>query len=121
MKAFISLTLVVLVACLTAFAQTSGLVSAKIPFPFYVGNTLYPAGEYLFNSTDVPGSFVRISGSPTRYHMFVSVQKTDIVTESKLVFLRDGDKNVLHQVQIAGDNHVHDISHNSKIEDYAGK
>ena len=121
MKSFIGLMLVVLVACLTAFAQTNGMVSAKIPFPFYVGDTQYPAGEYLFNAMDVPGSFVRITGSPVRYHMFADVRKTDIVTESKLVFLRDGDKNVLHQVWIAGDNHVHDISHNSKIEDYVGK
>ena len=115
MKWTIVLMAILFAICLPLAAQANSMVSAKIPFAFYVGDQVYPAGDYLFNSADLPGSFLCISGSPKRYHMTADVKKIDTVAESKLVFLHDGDKMVLHQVWIAGDNHVHDIRHNDNV------
>jgi hypothetical protein len=117
MKWAMALILVLAATCLPLAAQTNSMVTANIPFAFYVGDKLYPAGEYLFNSADLPGSFLCISGSPKRYVMTGDVQRIDTVTESKLVFQRDGDKMVLHQVWVAGDNHVHDIFHKQTVHE----
>ena len=117
MKRTIVLALILLATCLPLAAQSNSMVTAKIPFAFYVGDKFFPPGEYLFKSSDLPGSFLCISGSPKRYYMTGDVMKISKVEDSKLVFLRNGDKTVLHQVWIAGDNHVHDIFHKKQVKE----
>lgn len=122
MKKF-AIALVVLVSCLIAVAQNqpSSMVSAKIPFSFYVNNVQYPAGEYLFKSTDIAGNFVAISGSATRYHMTADQKTSERVKESKLVFVYERGKMYLHQVWVQGDDHVHDINHKAGLKELAVK
>ena len=117
MKWTIALILVLAATCLPFAAQTNSMATANIPFAFYVGDKLYPAGEYLFSSSDAPGDFVYVSGGRKGYHMTGDVKKMEPVSESKLLFVRDGDKMMLHQVCIAGDNHVHDIFHNKDVKE----
>lgn len=118
-----AIALIVIASCLFAVAQdhATSMVSAKILFPFYVNNVEYPAGDYLFKSGDIPGSFLSVSGSPKRYHLTADVKDSKRVTESKLVFVYDQGKMYLHQIWVQGDDHVHDINHNSKIQELAGK
>ncbi len=117
MKRIILLGLVLFVACWPALAQKS-MVSAQIPFPFYVGDAQYPAGEYFFEQTNSPDGVLFISGTKQKsYKTNTDVSRMNTVKESKLVFLNDGDKMVLHQVWIAGDNHVHDIRHSPKLSE----
>ncbi len=122
MKRF-AIALVVIASCLSAVAQeqASSIVSAKIPFSFYVNNVQYPAGDYLFKSTDIPGNFLAVSGSPKRYHMTADVRKPDRVKESKLVFVYDQGKMHLHQIWVQGDDHAHDILHSEKLKELAAK
>lgn len=117
MKWTIVLVLALLATGIPLVAQSNSMVTAKIPFAFYVGDKLYPAGEYLFKSSDLPGSFLCITGSPKRYYMTGDIEKTNLLKESKLVFLRDGENMTLHQVWIAGDNHVHDIFHKKVVKE----
>lgn len=120
MKSLLSLIVVIFAVCLPVLAQNNSMVSANIPYSFYVGTREFPAGEYVFKSTDTPGNLLCIStgaNSNTRYKMTADIRKTQLVKDSKLVFLNDDGKMVLHQVWIAGDNHVHDILHGTAVRE----
>ena len=108
MKIFRSflIALTVLVLASTARAQQTN-VKINIPFDFYAGDRIYPAGEYRLSSMPSRDAIIRIDGSP-------EVQSANLPsnlcadsrpsTQTKLVFRRMGSSYFLYQVWVAGNS-----------------
>ena len=103
-----------------AFGQGSGTkCTAKIPFDFVVGSTVLPAGDYALRTAGM-NCFV-IQNKETGAAAFVFSR--DILLgptgsparNTKWVFAHDGNRHVLHQVMVEGDDHVHDLIHGREI------
>ena len=115
MKTALAIGAILLAACLPSLAQNSSMVSADIPFPFYVGHLLYPAGHYTFNSVGEQGEILAINGSTARYHLMTTAKLTERIKDGKLVFCLENGKYYLHQVWVSGDMHWHDIQHQKDV------
>ena len=106
-----------------AFGQGSETkCTAKIPFDFVVGSAVLPAGDYVLRTAWISSNscFV-IQNKETGAAAFVFSR--DILLSptgsparnTKWVFAHDGNRHVLHQVTVAGDDHVHDLIHGTEI------
>jgi hypothetical protein len=79
-------------------------------------NTVLPAGAYLLVVDASHGQQLRIAGTHKR--AFVPIRDAAFNSPpppSKLVFKREGDRIVLHQVWAEGLNHFHDICHGKDV------
>ena len=113
--------LLVLVVCFllagSAFPQQTFTtrLTANVPFDFVVNDTLFAKGDYIVSTRD-DGSWLLIQNS-TRPEYSAYVHNTDVFSsqylhkEGKLIFIRTNGQNVLHQVALRGDNHIHDVIH----------
>ena len=99
-----------------AFANNDLVVKATVPFEFWVGDQKFPAGEYVFQVDD-HSKAIGINGSDKKYVMTHDQSLVTVSKDTKLVFWRDGDRYVLHQVVAGGDRHVHDIAHSIEVVD----
>jgi hypothetical protein len=95
-------------AVVSANAQLSIPIKAKIPFDFSVGNNKLPAGEYTFSR--LLGSSDRttmlVSSVDASIHVFHSTFGAQVPTpknESTLVFHKYGDQYFLEQIWSAGE------------------
>ena len=95
-------------AVVSANAQLSYPIKAKIPFDFSVGNKKLAAGEYTFSRlsgiADNRTMLVRSEDSSTR--MFQSTLVAQVLTpknESILVFHKYGDQYFLEQIWTSGE------------------
>lgn len=104
-----------LLALAPAVAEGPSTVKAKIDFTFWVGGQQFPPGEYIFKTTDSNKHFLTIinesENNKQQYALTQDLPQLGTAKSSKLVFRRDGDKYILHQIWAEGDTHVHDIAH----------
>lgn len=89
-----------------------------IPFNFYIGDTQFAAGDYMLKH-NVNGGFkmVGMSGDGMPEVPINHLELKTASPRSELIFLRQGDKYILHQVRLADSKEVHDIRHDSNIPD----
>ena len=97
-------TLTVLLLATAAQAQQTN-VRADIPFDFFAGDRMYPAGEYWLTSMPSNDAIVRIGGIDeitTQNLTSNACRNATGSKETKLVFRRVGENYFLYQVWVAG-------------------
>jgi len=99
----ILLTLAVLLLATAAQAQQTN-VRADIPFNFFAGERMYPAGEYWLTSMPSNDAVVRIGSVDETSHNLLSNTCSNVTgaKTTKLVFRRVGQNYFLYQVWVAG-------------------
>lgn len=106
MKILRSVLFVFAVLLLAAAAQAQQTnVKAAIPFNFFAGDHMYPAGEYWLMSLPRNDTIVRIGGveqAPAQNLMSSACSEAAYAKETKLVFRRVGENYFLYQVWAAG-------------------
>jgi hypothetical protein len=93
-------------AC-TRVAQAQEMMVVNIPFDFVAGNTTLPAGEYSIRVVAPEQTVLLINRKDAAASAFMNtnaVTKTEIQTESKMIFNRYGDRYFLSQVWTAGNS-----------------
>lgn len=107
-----------LFALAPALAQT-GSVKAKIDFPFWVGDTQFPPGEYIFKTPDSNNHFVTVinASKEQRVSMTQDLPLFETTNEDKLIFRQENGRMILHQIRTAGDKHAHNLSHAAVVVD----
>jgi hypothetical protein len=100
-----------------SFAQSQGL-QVQIPFDFYVGTTLLPAGAYQINSLQ---NAIRIYDG--RKHVAVSLTnpQSNALSTNRLVFNRYGTANFLSALYWEGYNAGQALTPTSRELDIASK
>lgn len=110
--------LFVLLAGLPLFAQQT--IRARnvvdVPFAFVAGGVTLPAGQYTIESPSE--TTLRISGPGGSVDVLTNeTMASSEVSDSKLVFTKQGDLYVLHQVWTQGHSHAHNLVHNGDVPD----
>ncbi len=117
LKRILAVFSVVLFCALLCAAGSKQYVRTNVPFDFYIGESQYPAGEYTLVLET--GSPVVVLMSNDEYKAILSVNSVGIDNtygNTHLVFAKDGDRNVLHQIWIGGENHGFDVLHKPDVE-----
>ena len=82
-----------------AHAQIIGGLEANIPFPFYAGNTILPAGEYriqvLDNSDLTLMEISRVDGTVSALFQIQDAESNSEPAKSELIFNKYGDRYFL--------------------------
>lgn len=89
----------------------------SVPFEFYVGDTLLPAGDYTVLSDPANGLLV-IRNEATGHIVLRFTKNIDLaepVAKTEWTFVTTGGKHVLHQLWMAGDLHGHDVLHGQEV------
>jgi hypothetical protein len=106
LKRLIMLSVLTVLATVSARAQTGQQFTATIPFNFYVGSKTLPAGQYLVGrGTQASTEGLALRGTDGRAGVFAltrGIQTVEIQQQSKLVFRRYGDQYFLAEVWISG-------------------
>ena len=115
MKRIASLVLIALfLFALPVSSQTIFTDSMKVsvPFAFSVNGVSYPAGEYKLRLNG-PQDNVMIGSNDSwiAIHNTWSIGRDNTAGKSRLVFVEENGKHVLHQIWIAGQDHGHDLIH----------
>ncbi|HKW26975.1 MAG TPA: hypothetical protein VJN48_14405 [Terriglobales bacterium] len=121
MKARILIFLVVVSLLLVITPAVSQVIeanwAANVPFDFVVGDTQMPAGEYIVKSN--PQTLrLTVINKETRKQAFVFTRDIENLKPNEktvLIFQRDGDRHVLHQIWKTGEGHGHDVVHGSDV------
>ena len=95
-------------AVVSANAQLSYPIKAKIPFDFSVGNKKLAAGEYRFSrlSGSSDNTMMLVSGLDSNTRVFHSTFAAQVLTpknESSLVFHKYGDQYFLEEIWTVGE------------------
>ncbi len=91
---------------------TSPVLTIDVPFDFYAGGQLLPAGHYLIRHDGA--SLVTFHNSAAKADVTFLVRdesKAAPCRETKLVFSKEANREVLHQMALAGDDHLHNLLH----------
>ena len=107
-NAFASLMLVLVLAAVTASAQSAKQMTANIPFQFTIGNQTLPAGEYTIRyiNQDSGKNTLLIKSTDGRNSRIVQMtpaQKSTPAEKASLVFNQYGDSYFLSEVWNAAD------------------
>ena len=110
---FVAVAVFIVFVMSPALAETTSTVKAKIDFAFWVGNQQFQPGEYIFKTTDSNKHFLTIIDEKTnkKFALTQDVPQLEPAKTDKLMFRREGQKYILHQIFVAGDSHGHDIGH----------
>jgi hypothetical protein len=92
-----------------------------VPFDFIVNGAPLPAGDYRIMTYGI-GNMLLIQNVDKPDHKMI-VHNRDVVLspngtilkDTKLIFLLNNGQHVLHQVGVAGDDHIHDIVHSADV------
>jgi hypothetical protein len=96
----------------SAFADTTDNVKADIPFAFYAGNQMFPAGNYVFSVDDQEAPrLLTIESQNGEHHGFVLTDMKakangQVINKTGLVFNLYGTEHFLSQVQLQGDDEL---------------
>ena len=121
MKARILIFLVVVSLLLVITPAVSQIVegrwAANVPFDFVVGDTQMPAGEYRVRSNPQTMRLMVINKAThkTAFVFTRDVQNVKPNEKTVLIFQREGDRHVLHQIWGEGEGHGHDVVHGSDV------
>lgn len=91
--------------------------TANIPFDFIVGDNHMPAGQYVIKSNPQTMRLI-LTNKETRQRAVLftrNVQELARHGKTELIFRRDGDRHVLHQVWDANESHGHDVEHGEEV------
>ena len=96
------------VVTVTAEAQGSQQLRARIPFAFNVGQTSLPAGEYTITvlnpNSDRKVLQIRCADGKLSALIQTGELNTNAIEQAKLVFNRYGDRYFFAQAQMAGES-----------------
>jgi hypothetical protein len=99
----------------SAFADTADNVKADIPFAFYAGNQMFPAGNYVFSVDDQEAPrLLTIESQNGEHHGFVLTDlraepKDQVINKTALEFNLYGGEHFLSEVQLQGDDQMRTI------------
>jgi hypothetical protein len=99
----------------TAFADSADNVRADVPFAFYAGNHMFPAGNYVFSVDDQEAPrLLTIESQNGERHGFVLTDlraeaKNQVINKTELVFNLYGTQHFLSEVQLQGDDQLRTI------------
>lgn len=114
---FLAVVLVLLVVTPAVSQLVENTWTADIPFEFIVGNIHMPAGQYVVKSN--PHTMrLTITNKETQEKTFLftrNIEKLDPNEKTVLMFNRDGDRHVLHQIWGETETHGHDIVHGQDV------
>ena len=91
--------------------------TANVPFDFVVGDTQMPAGEYMVKSNPQTMQLTVIN-KETQQKAFVFTHDIENLKPNEktvLIFQRDGDRHVLHQIWGENEGHGHDVVHGNDV------
>jgi hypothetical protein len=98
--------LMLMLSIVPAMAQHPGTIKANIPFAFTVGDKTLPAGEYTIKLPIASGiaaiTIKSKDGKEAVMALADPVKPGDKAEELGLIFVKNGDKNVLFQVFVPG-------------------
>jgi hypothetical protein len=114
-KYWILAGLLAFIVATPAMAQKAVVVT--VPFDFFVGTTVMPAGEYrcVVDQPFMGTLTLRNTADPSATVMVLTQGIGQTPETNKLVFLRDGDRYVLHHVWMDTLDHGHDLLHNADV------
>ncbi|HEY8226607.1 MAG TPA: hypothetical protein VIG25_15110 [Pyrinomonadaceae bacterium] len=108
LKTFAIVNVLLIVAAVSAIAQSSGSRFTKIPFSFTVGQKTLPAGDYIVEPYRKDYAKVWLvqsrDGNSTAIVITNSVESVKTPEKSKLVFKEYGGEYSLAQIWTAGSN-----------------
>lgn len=106
-------TIAVVVMAFPSFGQSRNfLFKAKVPFEFFVGDKLIPAGEYVVQRTGQHGDAIVFRRTPDLHSVQMQLVNTRDVGKieiSKLVFRHYGTEYFLSEVWSAGEDRAGEI------------
>lgn len=106
LKRLIMLSVLSMLATVSAHAQSGKRFTVTIPFDFSVGGKALRAGQYLVGpatQTSAEGLVLRrTDGRAGVFFLSSRIQTEEVQPESKLVFRRYGDQYFLGEVWISG-------------------
>ena len=91
--------------------------TADIPFEFIVADSHMPAGQYLIKSNPQTMRLTVINKETRqKASMFTrDEEKLDPNEKTVLIFQREGDRHVLHQIWGETETHGHDVVHGKDV------
>lgn len=121
MKARIWITLAVVSLLLVITPAVSQVLetrwTADIPFDFVVGDSPMPAGHYMIKS-NAHTMRLTVINTQTQQKAFMftrHVQKLTPDENSVLIFQREGERHVLHQIWGGNEARGHDVVHGQDV------
>jgi hypothetical protein len=109
----------------SALGQWATHATVQVPFEFAVATIVLPAGTYaVLLNAQTHGVMLQnrdAQVSATAFSHDIYLIPSGVATSSKLIFASIGQRRVLHQVVIAGDNHMHDLIHGDEVAELTGK
>ena len=83
-----------------------------MPFEFVVAGQTLPAGDYTVISDPATSTMKLINqGTNQVVAIFTSEDRRSNNAGSRLIFVKEGKRHVLHQFWKEGDGHGHDVVH----------
>lgn len=117
LKVVVMLFLLVALVGLPAYAQaptTTARTVVNIPFAFVAGEVTLPPGDYTILA--VSRNVLQFIGPNGSDYVFTGdVYPSSVFETSQLVFAKQGDTMVLHQVIPAGYSQGFDLSHATRV------
>ena|ERR1051326_9058444 len=111
LKVFSLLSLSVMLAVVSVYANPTGSIKANIPFDFSVGDKTLPAGAYTVAASTTPDVLLIRREDCRAAAMVVALRMPTEQGEdqTKLIFHRYGDQYFLAQVWSTGDSGVREL------------
>ena len=107
-----------LLAVTPAVSQVSETkCTANIPFDFLVGSSNMPAGEYIFKS-NVQTMRLTVINKATQQKASMFTRHAQTLNPDErtvLIFQREGDRHVLHQIWGGSEARGHDVVHGADV------
>lgn len=99
-----------LLATVSASAQTANIIRVKVPFPFVTAGKLWPAAEYSVQIQEENGTVSLSSHGTTRATILTTIDERPGEGPAFLQFQRSGNRWFLHEVTLDGMGHVFPVS-----------
>ena len=91
-------------SAVSAFAQTTNLANAQVPFDFNVNSKTLPAGKYTIAKPATNGVIIVRSGEKKSAAASLAATTTQATPATRLVFHRYGSQYFLAKIEVEGSN-----------------
>ena len=95
-----------LLAAVSASAQTTNIIRAKVPFPFVTAGKLWPAADYSVQIRTENGTVILSSPGISSAIILTTADERPGEGRTLLRFQRSGDRWFLQEVTLGGTGHV---------------
>jgi hypothetical protein len=101
---FLRISAFAMIAAAAVHAQSSGTLTANVPFDFIVGNQTLHAGQYTVDQGNIGGEVIvkRMGHKDAAIAMTNAIQSVALQSEARLVFRRYGNTYFLTEVWVGG-------------------